>query len=115
MVEGEMMSRDVLFRAGIENADALAAVTNDDALNAVVAHVAQTIYNIKHVIVRNYDPDFRPLLEAFNFRSSAQTVGVLSASRNSSCMPISKPSSHRVTVKLRSMRSAFRMIGLAII
>jgi trk system potassium uptake protein TrkA len=68
MVEGEMMSRDVLFRAGIEKADALAAVTNDDALNAVVAHVAQTIYDVKHVIVRNYDPDFRPLLEAFNLQ-----------------------------------------------
>ena len=68
MVEGEMMSRDVLFRAGIEKADALAAVTNDDALNAVVAHVAQAIYDVKHVIVRNYDPDFRPLLEAFNLQ-----------------------------------------------
>lgn len=68
MVEGEMMSRDVLFRAGIEKADALAAVTNDDALNAVVAHLAQTTYDIKHVIVRNYDPDFRPLLEAFNLQ-----------------------------------------------
>jgi trk system potassium uptake protein len=68
MVEGEMMSRDVLFRAGIENADALAAVTNDDALNAVVAHVAQSVYDIKHVIVRNYDPDFRPMLEAFNLQ-----------------------------------------------
>jgi trk system potassium uptake protein TrkA len=68
MVEGEMMSRDVLFRAGIEKADALAAVTNDDALNAVVAHVAQSVYNIKHVIVRNYDPDFRPMLEAFNLQ-----------------------------------------------
>ena len=68
MVEGEMMSRDVLFRAGIEKADALAAVTNDDALNAVVAHVAKTMYDVKHVIVRNYDPDFRPLLEAFNLQ-----------------------------------------------
>ncbi|MGA9396820.1 MAG: TrkA family potassium uptake protein [Anaerolineaceae bacterium] len=68
MVEGEMMSRDVLYRAGIEKADALAAVTNDDGLNAVVAHVAQTIFDVKHVIVRNYDPDFRPLLESFNLQ-----------------------------------------------
>lgn len=63
-----MMSRDVLYRAGIEQADALAAVTNDDALNAVVAHVAKTVYDIKHVVVRNYDPDFRSLLEAFNLQ-----------------------------------------------
>jgi trk system potassium uptake protein TrkA len=68
MVEGEMLSHDVLFRAGIETADALAAVTNDDALNAVVAHVAQTVYDVKHVVVRNYDPDFRPMLEAFNLQ-----------------------------------------------
>jgi trk system potassium uptake protein TrkA len=68
MVEGEMMSRDVLYRAGIEKADALAAVTNDDALNATVAHVAQSVFDVKHVIVRNYDPDFRPLLESFNLQ-----------------------------------------------
>ena len=68
MVEGELMSRDVLYRAGIDKADALAAVTNDDALNAVVAHIAQTSFNVKHVIVRNYDPDFRPLLESFNLQ-----------------------------------------------
>lgn len=68
MIEGEMMSQDVLYRAGIEQADALAAVTNDDALNAVVAHVAQSIYHVQHVVVRNYDPDFRALLESFNLQ-----------------------------------------------
>lgn len=68
MVEGEMMSRDVLYRAGIDKADALAAVTNDDAMNAVIAHVAQSIYHVEHVVVRNYDPDFRPLLESFNLQ-----------------------------------------------
>jgi trk system potassium uptake protein TrkA len=67
-VVGEMMSRDVLFRAGIENADAMAVVTNDDAINAVVAYIAQTTFDVKHVVVRNYDPDFRPLLEAFNLQ-----------------------------------------------
>jgi len=114
MVEGEMMSRDVLYRAGIENADALAAVTNDDALNAVVAHIAQSTYDIKHVIVRNYNPDFRPMLEAFNLQVVSPNSWEPSAFRSSSCMPTSRLYFPRAMVKSRFMRSASQTIGQAI-
>ncbi len=67
-IEGEALNQDVLRRAGIKKADGLAAVTNSDAVNAVVAHVARTAYHVPHVVVRNYDPRWRALHEAFGFQ-----------------------------------------------
>jgi trk system potassium uptake protein TrkA len=40
-------------------------------LNAVVAHAARTIYNVPNVVARNYDPNLKPVIEAFGL----QTVG----------------------------------------
>lgn len=67
-IEGEALNQDVLHRAGIEHVDGLAAVTNSDSLNAVVGHVAHTIYDIPNVIVRNYEPRWRSLYEAFDLQ-----------------------------------------------
>lgn len=68
MVEGEVLNQDVLCRAGIEKADALATVTNSDALNAVVAHIAHTVYHVPRVVVRNYDPSWRLMHETFGLQ-----------------------------------------------
>ncbi len=62
------LNRDVLKQAGIEGADGLAAVSNSDSVNAVVAHLARTVYHVPNVIVRNYDPRWRPLMEAFGLQ-----------------------------------------------
>jgi trk system potassium uptake protein TrkA len=70
-LEGEGLAEGVLERAGIREADGLAAVTNSDTLNAVVAHAARTIYNVPNVVARNYDPNLRIVIEAFGL----QTVG----------------------------------------
>ena len=70
-LEGEGLAEGVLERAGIQEADGLAAVTNSDTLNAVVAHAASTIYHVPNVVARNYDPNLRPVIEAFGL----QTVG----------------------------------------
>ncbi len=67
-IEGEALNQSVLRRAGIESADGLAAVTNIDTLNAIVAHVARTEFNIPNVVVRNFDPRFRTMHEAFNLQ-----------------------------------------------
>jgi trk system potassium uptake protein TrkA len=64
-LEGGVLSQDVLRRAGIAQAGGLAAVTNSDSTNAVVAHVACAVYHVSNVVVRNYDPRRRPLHEAF--------------------------------------------------
>jgi trk system potassium uptake protein TrkA len=67
-VEGEVLAQGVLQRAGIEQTDGLAAVTNSDSLNAVVAHLARTAYHISNVAVRNYDPRWQALQEAFGLQ-----------------------------------------------
>jgi trk system potassium uptake protein TrkA len=70
-LEGEGLAESVLERAGIREADGLAAVTNSDTMNAVVAHVAREFYNVPTIVARNYDPNLRTVIEAFGF----QTVG----------------------------------------
>ena len=63
----------MLERAGIKEADGLAAVTNSDTLNAVVAHTARTFYHVPVVVVRNYDPDLRAVIEAFGLQTVSST------------------------------------------
>jgi trk system potassium uptake protein len=72
-LEGEGLAEGVLDRAGIHEADGLAAVTNSDTLNAVVAHVARTLYHVPNVVARNYDPNLRPVIEAFGLQIVGST------------------------------------------
>lgn len=73
ILEGDALNQDILIRAGIENCDALAAVTNYDPLNAVVSHVAKSDFNVPIVVARNYDPKLRKLFEVFNIQVVSST------------------------------------------
>jgi trk system potassium uptake protein TrkA len=55
-VLGDGMKEQVLKRAGIESADAFAAVTNTDNINLISAQVARGIYRVPRVVCRVYDP-----------------------------------------------------------
>jgi trk system potassium uptake protein TrkA len=72
-LEGEGLAEGVLERAGIHEADGLAAVTNSDTLNAVVAHAARTLYHVPNVVARNYDPNLRSVIEAFGLQIVGST------------------------------------------
>ena len=72
-VEGEALNQDVLLRAGIEKADGVAAVTNCDPLNAVIGQIAKVVYNVPHIVVRNFDPRWRPIHEAFHHQLVSST------------------------------------------
>jgi len=75
VVEGEALSSDALERAGIDKADGVAVVTNSDTMNAVIGHAIRTHYsNVKQVIVRNYDPAMREMLEAFGLQLVSSTA-----------------------------------------
>ena len=67
-VEGEVLNQHVLRRAGIEEADGLAAVTTSDSLNAVVAHAARDLFRVPRVVARNYDPQRLAIYEAFGLQ-----------------------------------------------
>ena len=74
-VEGEVLSSDALERAGINKADGVAVVTNSDTMNAVIGHAIRVHYpSVKQVIVRNYDPAMREMLEAFGLQLVSSTA-----------------------------------------
>ena len=74
-VEGEALSADALKRAGMDNADGVAVVTNSDTLNAVIGHTIRMHYpQVKQVLVRNYDPAMREMLEAFGLQIVSSTA-----------------------------------------
>jgi trk system potassium uptake protein TrkA len=56
MVEGVGFDRDVLVQAGVERADALAAVTSGDNSNVITARVARRVFRVPKVVARLYDP-----------------------------------------------------------
>lgn len=55
-VLGNGVDEEILKRAGIESADAFAAVTNGDNRNIMASQLAKEIFNIKKVVCRIYDP-----------------------------------------------------------
>jgi trk system potassium uptake protein TrkA len=55
-VVGIGFDRDRLIEAGIERAEALAAVTNGDNSNIVIARVARETFGVERVVARIYDP-----------------------------------------------------------
>ena len=55
-IVGVGFDRDRLKAAGIEEAGALAAVTNGDNSNILVARVARETFGIERVVARIYDP-----------------------------------------------------------
>ena len=55
-VEGIGFDQKVLSRAGIEKADALAAVTASDEANIVAARMARSYFRVPFVAARVYEP-----------------------------------------------------------
>jgi trk system potassium uptake protein TrkA len=55
-VNGIGFDRDTLVEAGIERADAFAAVSSGDNSNILAARVARETFGVGHVVARIYDP-----------------------------------------------------------
>jgi trk system potassium uptake protein TrkA len=55
-IVGYGFDRDRLGEAGIERADALAAVTSGDNSNIIVARIGKETYQVPNVMARIYDP-----------------------------------------------------------
>jgi trk system potassium uptake protein TrkA len=55
-VTGVGFDRDVLTEAGIERADAFAAVSSGDNSNVIAARVARESFGVRRVVARIYDP-----------------------------------------------------------
>jgi trk system potassium uptake protein TrkA len=55
-IVGVGFDRDTLLEAGIDGADAFAAVSNGDNSNILAARVARENYGVSNVVARIYDP-----------------------------------------------------------
>lgn len=56
-VQGLGFDEDTLLEAGVEDCDVVAAVTQLDNANLMVAEVASRLFGVPHVISRLYNPD----------------------------------------------------------
>ena len=55
-IRGVGFDEDVLIKAGIETCDCVAAVTQSDSTNLMIAEVADKLYHVPPVVCRLYDP-----------------------------------------------------------
>ena len=55
-VTGIGFDRDILIEAGIERADAFAALSDGDNSNILAARVAREVFGVQNVVARIYDP-----------------------------------------------------------
>ncbi len=70
-VQGIGFDRDRLIEAGIEEAGALAAVTNGDNSNVLVARVARETFGVDRVVARIYDPRRAVIYQRLGFATVA--------------------------------------------
>jgi len=54
---GVGFDEDVLIEAGVEEADVLCAVTNQDSSNLMIAEVGRKLFEVPYVLARLYSPD----------------------------------------------------------
>jgi trk system potassium uptake protein TrkA len=68
-VTGMPIDEDILKEAGIEKADALLAVTDDDNTNIMTTQIAQHLYHVPFVIARTADPEKQRALTKMNLKT----------------------------------------------
>ncbi|NLM78868.1 MAG: TrkA family potassium uptake protein [Ruminococcaceae bacterium] len=72
-ISGVPIDRDILRQAGIETADFLCAVTQNDNINIMVSQIADLIFKVPHIIARIYNPASRSVFEAFGLNTVCST------------------------------------------
>ncbi|MGD0266115.1 MAG: TrkA family potassium uptake protein [Candidatus Methylomirabilota bacterium] len=87
MLMGVGFDREILQKADIEGADALAATTDSDNVNIVVAVTAKETFKVPHVVARIYDPQAAEIYR----REGIPTVTPTLMAANTMKMMISHP------------------------
>jgi trk system potassium uptake protein TrkA len=73
-VTGVGFDRDTLLEAGIDTADAFAAVSNGDNSNILAARVARETYGVSKVVARIYDPGRAEIYQRLGIPTVATVV-----------------------------------------
>lgn len=71
---GVGFDRDILIQAGIERADAFAAVSNGDNSNILAARVARENFGVANVVARIYDPGRAEIYQRLGIPTVATVV-----------------------------------------
>lgn len=66
--------RDVLLKAGIERADAVALVTASDEVNVVASRIARDIFHVPRVVARLYDVRQAEIYKRLGIQTIAPTA-----------------------------------------
>lgn len=82
-INGVPIDKDVLKSAGIEEVDAVCAVTQDDNMNIMTSQVAKEIFKVKKVITRIFNPQGKELFEEFGLDTVCSTSLTVNAIRRS--------------------------------
>jgi len=72
-ITGVPIDRDVLKQAGIETADAVCAVTQNDNINIMAAQVAREVFGVKKIITRVFNPASREVFDEFGLNTICST------------------------------------------
>lgn len=102
---GMPIDEDVLRSAGIEKADALAAVTNDDNMNVMVSEIARDLFHVPAVITRLYDPEREMVFKKMGLTTICPTTLAVDRLKN---MLI--PPSEAATIDIGGTSVRFRII-----
>jgi trk system potassium uptake protein TrkA len=71
---GNGIDHDDLVKAGIERADAFAAVTQGDNRNIMAAQIAKHVFKVPRVVTRIYDPIRQDTFKALGLDAISPTV-----------------------------------------
>ena len=86
-IDGVGFDRGVLKRAGIEQADALAALTSDDSSNVIITSVARNRFHVPYVVARLYDPHHAPVYQALNIPTTSSVSWAVDQLEQLICCP----------------------------
>lgn len=72
-IAGVPFDQDVLKKAGVDKADAVAAVTPEDNVNIMVSQTAKDIYGVPRVLARIYNPSRERVFHQFGLETICPT------------------------------------------
>lgn len=81
-VIGDITDKQILSRAGVERADALAAVTQSDNANLMAVQIATKLFEVPHTVARLFNPQREASYRKMGVRYVSETSMIVAALRN---------------------------------
>ncbi|WP_370325602.1 NAD-binding protein [Euzebya sp.] len=81
-VVGDLTDKAILSRAGVERADALAAVTPSDNANLMAVQIAGRLFGVPHTVARLFNPQREASYRKMGVRYVSETSMIVASIRN---------------------------------